>query len=394
MSDIEKIKQGAIQVLPFEDLEKKLKKNKPLIVKLGVDPTAVDLHLGHTVVLQKLKDFQDLGHKIIFLIGDFTARIGDPTGKSKTRPVLSKEDIKKNAQTYIEQVTKILDPKKIEIRFNSEWLDKLTVQDLIEICAKTTVAQLIEREDFANRLKEKQPISLHELLYPIMQGYDSVALNADVELGGTDQTFNLLMGRTLQEKFNQEPQIIITMPLLEGLDGVEKMSKSLGNSVSINEPSDQAFGKLMSISDDLMWRYFKLILTKTEKEIQELKDAVAQSKIHPMDLKKTMAFEIVKKYWSEKDALNAKDQFEQLFQKKDYNAADEVEVPKNTANPIWIVEFLKILNLIKSSSDAKRLIESGAVKLNDETIKEFKAEISWKSGDIIKAGKHKIFKLK
>ncbi|OGB84052.1 tyrosine--tRNA ligase [candidate division TM6 bacterium RIFCSPHIGHO2_12_FULL_32_22] len=384
MTDLEKIKNGTVQVIPLEDLQKKLKKGKSLIIKLGVDPTSVDLHLGHTVVLEKLKEFQDLGHKVIFLIGDFTARIGDPTGKSKTRPPLTKEEIKKNAATYVEQVAKILDPKKIEIRFNSEWLDKLGIQDLIELCASVTVAQLIEREDFSRRLKEKQPISLHELLYPIMQGYDSVALKADVELGGTDQTFNLLMGRTLQEKYSQEPQIIITMPLLEGLDGVEKMSKSLGNAVGINEPAEQAFGKLMSISDDLMIRYYNLLLHKTDID----------KNVHPMDLKKQMAFEIVKKFWSEKEAQEAKKQFEDLFQKKDYSAAHEIELPKNTENPIWIVDLLKILDAIKSSSDAKRLIESGAVKLNDSVINDFKLQIKWNSADILKVGKHKIYKLK
>src|SRR3990167_5709879 len=322
-SNLEKIQRGTVQILSFEDLQKKIKKNRPLIIKLGIDPTSVDLHLGHTVVLEKLKEFQDLGHKIIFLIGDFTARIGDPTGKSKTRPILSKEEIKKNAQTYVEQISKILDSKKIEIRYNSEWLDKLSLHDLIELCAKMTVAQLIEREDFANRLKEKQPVNLHELLYPILQGYDSVALKADVELGGTDQTFNLLVGRHLQEKFGQESQVVITMPLLEGLDGIEKMSKSLGNAVGINEPADQAFGKLMSISDSLMWNYFKLLLHRSDEEISEMQTAVKQNKIHPMDLKKLMSFEIIKKHWSEKEAQVAQNQFEKLFQEKDYSARSE-----------------------------------------------------------------------
>ena len=393
-SNLEKIQRGTVQILSFEDLQKKIKKNRPLIIKLGIDPTSVDLHLGHTVVLEKLKEFQDLGHKIIFLIGDFTARIGDPTGKSKTRPILSKEEIKKNAQTYVEQISKILDSKKIEIRYNSEWLDKLSLHDLIELCAKMTVAQLIEREDFANRLKEKQPVNLHELLYPILQGYDSVALKADVELGGTDQTFNLLVGRHLQEKFGQESQVVITMPLLEGLDGIEKMSKSLGNAVGINEPADQAFGKLMSISDSLMWNYFKLLLHRSDEEISEMQTAVKQNKIHPMDLKKLMSFEIIKKHWSEKEAQVAQNQFEKLFQEKDYSAADEILLPKNTENPIWVVDLLKTLEAVKSSSDAKRLIESGAIKINDNQVADFKAQIKWKSGDTIKCGKHKIYKLK
>ena len=393
-SNLEKIQRGTVQILSFEDLQKKIKKNRPLIIKLGIDPTSVDLHLGHTVVLEKLKEFQDLGHKIIFLIGDFTARIGDPTGKSKTRPILSKEEIKKNAQTYVEQISKILDSKKIEIRYNSEWLDKLSLHDLIELCAKMTVAQLIEREDFANRLKEKQPVNLHELLYPILQGYDSVALKADVELGGTDQTFNLLVGRHLQEKFGQESQVVITMPLLEGLDGIEKMSKSLGNAVGINEPADQAFGKLMSISDSLMWNYFKLLLHRSDEEISEMQTAVKQNKIHPMDLKKLMSFEIIKKHWSEKEAQVAQNQFVKLFQEKDYSAADEILLPKNTENPIWVVDLLKTLEAVKSSSDAKRLIESGAIKINDNQVADFKAQIKWKSGDTIKCGKHKIYKLK
>jgi tyrosyl-tRNA synthetase len=392
-SDLEIISGGAVKILPSDGLQKKLKKSEPLVVKLGVDPTAVDLHLGHTIVLEKLKDFQLLGHKIIFLIGDFTARIGDPTGKSKTRPILSKQDIKKNAQTYIDQVSKILDPKKIEIRFNSEWLDKLSAQELIELCAKITVAQLVEREDFSNRLKEGHPVSLHELLYPVLQGYDSVALKADIELGGTDQTFNLLMGRHLQEKFNQDPQVVITMPLLEGLDGTEKMSKSLGNAIGISEPAHQAFGKLMSISDELMWRYFKLILKKTDEDILKMKDEVRADKIHPMDLKKQMAFEIIKKYWSEDDARVAKEQFEKLFQQKDYSVAQEINLSNDLDNPIWIVDLLKLLNAVKSSSDAKRLIESGAVKINDNAILDFKEQITWKSGDIIKCGKHKIFKI-
>lgn len=389
---IEKLKTGTAQIIPLEDLDKKLKKNKPLVIKLGVDPTSVDLHLGHAVVLSKLKEFQDLGHKIIFLIGDFTARIGDPTGKSKTRPILSHEQIAENAKTYVEQISRILDPNKIEVRFNSEWLDKLTPTDFIKLCSRVTVARLTERDDFATRLATHQPISFHELLYPIMQGYDSVALEADVELGGTDQTFNLLMGRFLQEQYGQEPQVILTVPILEGLDGVEKMSKSLNNFISINEPADQAFGKLMSISDTLMWRYYKLLLQKTDQQLKAMQQAVLDERAHPMDLKKQMAFEIVKKFWSESLAQQAQASFEQLFQKKDYSVATEVDLADKA--DIWIVDLLKKLDVAKTSSDCKRLIESGAVKLDDTTIADFKAILRLQDGMILKAGKHKIFKIK
>lgn len=391
--DLEIIKRGTAQIVPVDELESKLKEYRPLIIKLGIDPTSVDLHLGHAVVLSKLKELQDLGHKIVFLIGDFTARIGDPTGKSKTRPILTKEQIEANAKTYVQQVGKILDPNKIEVRYNSEWLDKLNMTDLVNLCAKATVARLIERDDFKKRLETNQPISLHELLYPIMQGYDSVALNADIELGGTDQTFNLLMGRFLQEQFGKKPQIILTMPILEGLDGVEKMSKSLGNFVSINESPEQAFGKLMSISDDLMWRYYKVLLSKDDNWIESTKKEVLDKKTHPMDLKKTMAFEIIKKFWSESEAAEAKNNFESIFQKKDYSQVNEF-ILKGMQNPIWIVDLLKLLEAVKSSSDARRLIESGAIKINDETVSDFKYTFLIKDGDIVKVGKHKIYKIK
>lgn len=393
MDALAQLQRGTAQVIPIDDVKKKLAKNKPLRIKLGVDPTSVDLHLGHAVVLSKLREFQDLGHHIIFLIGDFTARIGDPTGKSKTRPILSHEQIKENAKTYVEQVSKILDPHKIEIRFNSEWLDAFDATDFIKLCSKVTVARLIERDDFQKRLTTNQPISFHELLYPLLQGYDSVALQADVELGGTDQTFNLLMGRFLQEQMGQEPQVIVTVPLLEGLDGVEKMSKSLGNAIGINEPASQAFGKLMSISDELMWRYYTLLLQKSDDEIQQYKHDVLATKAHPMTLKKDMAFGIVKKFWSEKEAEAARAQFEELFQKKDYSHATAWQCPSTLTQPCWIVDLLKELGVATSSSEARRLIESGAIKINDEAVKEFKAMVTLNTGDVIKAGKHKIFRV-
>lgn len=395
MSTIEKtidaIKRGAVQVLPIEDLKKKLQKKKKLKIKLGMDPTAPDLHLGHAVVLSKMKELQDMGHEVIFLIGDFTTKIGDPSGKSKTRPPLSDEEIAENMKTYFEQVGKILDPKKVQIRYNSEWLSKLSMADFVKLAAKVTVARLIEREDFKNRLDQQLPISFHELLYPIFQGYDSVALDADIELGGTDQTFNLLMGRFLQEQFDKEPQVIITLPLLEGLDGVQKMSKSLGNAVGLSEPADQAFGKLMSISDELMWRYFELLLSKSPQELSQMEERVAAGNLHPMELKKEMAHQIITKFWSSNEADEAREKFEALFQKKDYSQAQSVPMPKEKS--LWIVDLLKQIGAIKSSSEARRLIESNAVSIDGNPITDFKAEINCTSGMIIKVGKHRIYKI-
>lgn len=388
------LKHGTVQVAPEEDLKKKLQKNKPLIIKLGADPTAPDLHLGHAVVLSKMRQFQDVGHEVIFLIGDYTARIGDPTGRSKTRPPLTEADIKKNAQTYFEQVGKILDPKKTTIRFNSEWLSLLSFADVLKLAGTVTLAQLIEREDFQKRLHDNVAIGFHEMLYPLMQGYDSVALDADVELGGVDQTFNLLMGRHLQSHFGKEPQVIMTMPLLEGLDGVHKMSKSLGNYVGLWEPAEQAYGKLMSISDELMWRYYLLLLHKTPEEIEAMKRGVADQSLHPMTLKKEMARGVVARFWSKDDGDKAQAHFEALFQKHDFSKATEVSLPASITNPVWIVDLMKMLGAIQSTSDAKRLIESKAVEVDENKVEDFKATITWKSGMIIKVGKHKIYKIK
>ncbi len=390
---LEKITQGTDKVIPLEAMKKKLSKEKPLKIKLGMDPTSPDLHLGHAVVLSKLKDFQDLGHEVIFLIGDFTTKIGDPSGRSKMRPPLSDKQIESNMKTYFEQVGKILDSKKITIRYNSEWLSKISMANLIKIAAKVTVARLIERDDFAKRLKEHQPINFHELLYPIFQGYDSVVLDADVELGGTDQTFNLLMGRFLQEQFGKEPQVVITVPLLEGLDGTQKMSKSLGNAIGLAEPASEVFGKLMSISDELMWRYLGLLLSKSEIQIADMKRKVADSSLHPMALKKDMAHQIISKFWSIQEANQAQESFESIFQKKDYSKAQTVKVPSGTANPVWIVELLKQIGAIKSSSEAKRLIESKAVLVDGEAIADFKTEIAWKPAMTIRVGKHRIYQL-
>jgi len=391
MADI--LTKNTVQVLPEGELDKKLATGKKLKIKLGMDPTSPDLHLGHAVVLSKLKEFQDAGHDVIFLIGDFTARIGDPTGRSKTRPPLTEEDIKHNTKTYFDQVSKILDPKKITVRYNSELLDPLSAKDIVQLCAKVTLARLTEREDFKNRIETNQPIGFHELLYPLFQGYDSVALKADVELGGTDQTFNLLMGRYLQEQYGQPAQVVMTVPLLEGLDGHQKMSKSLGNTIGLTESADQAFGKLMSISDVLMWRYMRVLLNKDQQEMSGLESRVASGSLHPMELKKTMARDIVAKFWSESEADAAFNQFEAVFQKKDYSQAQEVDLG-DLGNPIWIVDLLKALDAIKTSSEAKRLIETGSVSIDEKPVTEFKAEIAWKSGMTIKVGKHRIYRVK
>ncbi len=390
---IDQIKQGTVQIIPENELQKKIATGKRLKVKFGVDPTAPDLHLGHAVVLSKLRELQDLGFEVIFLIGDFTSRIGDPTGKSKTRPPLSEEEIAHNMHTYLEQVGRILDADNISIRYNSEWLDPISMKDFVKLCAKVTVARLIEREDFAKRIDNQQPISFHELLYPIFQAYDSVVLKADIEIGGTDQTFNLLMGRYLQEQFGTDTQVVITMPLLEGLDGINKMSKSLGNAIGLAEPADQAYGKIMSISDKLMWRYFKLLLHVNEAELSQLESRVAAGSTHPMELKKKLAHDIIAKFWSKAEADKAQETFEALFQKHDYSKAQEIVLPAQTVNPIWIVDLIKTIAGISSSSEIKRLIEAKAVSIGGEDVTDFSAKITLTDGTIIKVGKHKIYKI-
>lgn len=386
------LSSGAEQVLPLEALEKKLATGRPLKIKFGADPTAPDLHLGHTVVLSKLRQFQDLGHEIIFLIGDFTARIGDPTGRLKTRPPLSLEEIQKNTKTYFDQVSRVLDPKKLKVCYNSEWLDKLTANEWIKLCAHVTVARITEREDFAKRLKEKQPISLHELLYPLLQAYDSVVLKADVELGGTDQTFNLLMGRFLQEQYGQEGQVILTMPILEGTDGVAKMSKSLGNTIALSDTPEDAFGKLMSISDVLMWKYVKLLLHKDAQEISQMQERVASGNTHPMELKKSMAFDIISRFWSVEAAQKGREAFEHLFQKRDFSHAQEVVFPDG--GPIGIIDLLRQIGAVATNSEARRLITEGAVSLNEEKVADDKAQITLQDGMKLKVGKRRFYTIK
>jgi len=394
ITDIAKLTAGTSAVIPEAELLNKVKSGKKLKIKLGIDPTSPDLHLGHAVVLSKLKDFQDQGHEIILLIGDFTAQIGDPTGRSKTRPPLTTAEIEQNFKTYVDQVKKLLNMNAVTVRYNSEWLDALTSRDWIKLMGKVTLSRIIERDDFTKRFREHQPIGFHELIYPILQGYDSVALHADVELGGTDQTFNLLMGRYLQEQFGQEPQVIMTLPLLPGLDGVAKMSKSLGNAISLTEDPSQAYGKLMSISDELMWTYNEILLTVPHDEVTVLKEHVQKGIVHPMDLKKKMAYHIIHHWWGTEAATKAQGDFENLFEKKNFESAQNVDATTlGDITNVWIVDLIKSLGAVTSSSDARRLISAGAVTINGEKIVDANAHVSLAPGATIKVGKHKFYKL-
>lgn len=390
--------KGAVNLVDEELLKKKLirsyKTNTPLIVKAGFDPSAPDLHLGHTVVLRKMKAFQDLGHTVVFVIGDFTGMIGDPTGKNTTRPQLTREEVEANAETYKKQVFKILDPKKSVVRFNSEWLSKLGAEGFVRLAGKYTVARMLERDDFKKRFKEERPIYIHEFLYPLAQAYDSVALKADVELGGSDQLFNLLVGREIQREYGQEEQVVLTMPLLEGTDGIEKMSKSLGNYIGINENPNQIFGKIMSISDDLMWKYYLLCTDYTPDEIESFKKKVKQNLLHPMEAKKHLAETIIKYYHSEKDAKDARAHFEKVFSKKEI--PDDIEIIKvKKGEPIPFPKFLLDNSLVKSSSEGRRLLEQGAVTLDGEKIKDIYALFPLdKEGErILRVGKLKLKKI-
>ena len=391
------LKKGTVDLIRDEDLQKKLERSaktgKPLRVKLGLDPTAPDIHIGHTVVIRKLKAFQELGHTVIFLIGDFTGMIGDPSGKNVTRPPLSREEINANAETYKAQMFKLLDPDKTELRFNGEWMDKFGAADFIKLCAKTTVRQILERDDFAKRLEEEKPISLHELLYPLVQGYDSVALNADVELGGTDQKFNLLMGRNLQREYDQEPQVIITTPLLEGLDGVNKMSKSLNNYIGIDEPPNEMFGKVMSITDDLMWRYYELLTDATVDDLNVLKFKAQSGDENPRDLKVTLAKQIIKDFHGWEAADDAEEEFERRFVKKEM--PDEIEERTIEGGVHRLADLLAQTGLANSKGDARRLIEQGGVKVNGEKASAANAEINI-SGDgvLLQVGKLKFLKVR
>ncbi len=392
---LEYLKKGTVDVIREEDLRKKLERSattgKPLRVKLGLDPTAPDIHLGHTVVIRKLKAFQDLGHTVIFLIGDFTGMIGDPSGKNVTRPPLSREEINANADTYKRQMFKLLDPAKTELRFNGEWMDKFTAADFIKLCAKTTVKQILERDDFDKRMRDEKPISLHELLYPLVQGYDSVALNADVELGGTDQKFNLLMGRNLQREYDQEPQVIITTPLLEGLDGVEKMSKSLGNYIGIEEAPNEMFGKVMSISDDLMWKYYELLTDLSVPELMDLKFKCESGFENPRNAKVRLGKLIVSDFHSQEDAVGAEEEFNRRFVQKE--APDDVQERRVILANYKLVELLVENEMASSKGDARRLIEQGGVKINGEKATSANADIEIPSdGVLIQVGKRKFLR--
>ena len=392
---LEHLKKGTVDVIREEDLRKKLeraeKTGKPLRVKLGLDPTAPDIHVGHTVVIRKLKAFQDLGHTVIFLIGDFTGMIGDPSGKNVTRPPLSREEISVNAETYKRQMFKLLDPEKTELRFNGEWMDKFGAADFIKLCAKTTVKQILERDDFTKRLNEEKPISLHELLYPLVQGYDSVALNADIELGGTDQKFNLLMGRNLQREYEQEPQVIITTPLLEGLDGIQKMSKSLGNYIGIDEAPNEMFGKVMSISDELMWKYYELLTDLSPTAISNLRSEISNGK-NPRDTKVNLAKLIIADFHSQAAANAAEEEFVKRFVQKE--VPDEIEEKAVLAGTYALAQLLADTGLAASKGEARRLIEQGGVKINGEKASAANAEIAIDSdGVLVQVGKRKFLKV-
>ena len=409
------IKQGCNEIIRGEELKSRLARalatGQPLRVKAGFDPTAPDLHLGHTVLIQKLKHFQDLGHQVIFLIGDFTGLIGDPSGKSETRPPLTEEQVQANAATYERQIFKILDPEKTLIDFNSRWMKPMQAQDLIRLAARHTVARMLEREDFHKRYTSQTPISIHEFLYPLIQGYDSVALKADVELGGTDQTFNLLVGRDLQREYGQDPQVVITLPLLEGLDGVQKMSKSLGNYVGIDEPAKEMFGKLMSVSDDLMLRYYELLTDISPLELSRLKHDLSQGSKHPRQVKEDLAKEIVARYHSRAAAEHEAREFIRVI--RDKEAPEEIEeVTVYKKDSVALIRFegpiisggvavesyllpniMKAVGTVASTSDARRLINQGAVKIDGEKVSDANLELSPGGTNLLQVGKRRFKKV-
>lgn len=390
---LEIIKRGTEEVLLEQEIIEKLKQNRRLRIKAGFDPTAPDLHLGHTVLINKLRQFQDLGHEVLFLIGDFTGMIGDPTGKNATRPPLTRNEVIENARTYEEQIYKILDPKKTLVMFNSSWMGEMRSSELIQLAATHTVARMLERDDFHKRYKTGQPIAIHEFIYPLVQGYDSVAMRADVELGGTDQKFNMLVGRELQKHYGQEPQIVITMPILEGLDGVQKMSKSLGNYIGINDQPDEIFGKIMSISDDLMWRYFNLLSFRSIQEIDTLKESVRIG-MNPRDVKFQLAEEIVARFHNQLAAQLSKEHFITQFQKRDIpNDLPEIQVSSQNG-VVGIATLLKEAGLTGSTSEAIRMIKQGAVKIDGQRIENSKMEIKNGTAHVYQIGKRRFARVK
>ena len=392
--------KGAVEILREEELKAKLERSRregrPLGVKVGFDPSAPDIHLGHTVLMRKMKHFQDLGHEVFFVIGDFTGMIGDPTGVSKTRPALSREQIEANAQTYRKQVFKILHPEKTRVEFNSRWLGSLTSYDWVRLASKYTVARILERDDFTKRFKANQPIGIHEFLYPLAQAYDSVALKADVEMGGTDQKFNLLVGREIMREYGLEPQVVLTTPLLVGTDGVEKMSKSLGNYIGIDEPPREIFGKVLSISDDLMWRYYELCTDTSLAEIARMKRDVASNQLHPKKAKVELAKQIIADFYSEAEALSAEAEFERIFVSREApDEVEEVELSCETA-PLWFPKLLVKAGLAKSNGEATRLIQQGGVTLDgtrvESTDLELKADAP--AEHLIKVGKRRFVRVR
>jgi len=389
--NLEILTRGAEEIIPEESFLKQIKSKKKLRVKAGFDPTSPDLHLGHTVLLNRMKIFQDLGHEVIFLIGDFTGLVGDPSGVNETRPVLTKEQLDKNAETYKEQVFKILDPKKTEVRFNSEWMQSVDPSEFIKMLSSYTVARMLERDDFSKRYKSQQPISIHEFLYPILQGFDSVKLEADIELGGTDQKFNLLLGREVQKHYGQEQQSILTVPLLEGLDGVKKMSKSLGNYIALEDSPDDMFGKVMSISDDLMWRYFSLLSFKSSEQISEYKKDIEEGS-NPRDTKFLLAEEIVDRF-HEGLGKKSKENFINRFQKGNISQDLEEVVVTIESESELLTRILKESNLLKSTSEALRLIKQSAIKVNDEKVSDTKFMLKKGTSNLVLVGKKKAAKI-
>ncbi len=391
-ANIEKLlSHNAEEVIIKQDLEKKLMSGKKLRIKLGCDPSRPDLHLGHSIVLRKLKDFQDLGHQVVFIIGDYTGMIGDPSGKSKTRPALSSEEVKKNAKSYFSQVGKILDTKKTEIRYNSEWFSRMNFEDMLKLTSKFTVARILERDDFSKRLKDGVDVAVNEIMYPIMQAYDSIAVNADVEIGGTDQKFNMLAGRDLQRKMKKSEQNVLTCPLLVGLDGKEKMSKSMDNYIGIGEDPDSMFGKIMSISDAMIFYYFKLLTEISEEELQQIEADLKDPTKNPRDLKVALAKEIIAIYHGENEAKKAEDEFNKIF--RDKKKPTEMESIKLQIANCKLQDLLIELKMVSSKSDAKRLVEQGGVKIDDNVKKDWKEKIEIKNGMIVQVGKRKFVKI-
>ncbi len=396
-SQLEVIKRGTVEIIVEADLLKKLElsfsEKRPLKIKAGFDPTAPDIHLGHTVLLEKMRQFQDLGHEVIFLIGDFTGMIGDPSGKSEMRKPLTRDEVLENAATYRDQISKILDPKKTRVVFNSEWMTQMTSSEMIRLAGTYTVARMLEREDFRMRWLNQNPIGIHEFMYPLIQGYDSVALRADVELGGTDQKFNLIVGRELQKEYGQEPQSVVLMPLLEGLDGIKKMSKSLGNYVGITEQCGEMYGKIMSISDDLMLRYYELLSHISLEEFSSLKEGLKTGAVHPKHAKENLALEIVERYWGREQAMRVRNEFEQIFRQK--GLPDEIPSAEVIwdAPEMWVPKILKLSGLTSSTGEAVRLIRQGGVSVNEQRLNDPDAKLP--AGTyLLKVGKRKFLQIR